>query len=78
MKKAFKYFQVSCADGNGHQGYTYRTSKKDAEIAAQNFLDTAEEGDKFADAKIREIEVEPTKRGILNALLVLADHPNNA
>ena len=76
-KKTFKYYQVSCADGNGHQGYTYRTSRKDAEVAAQNFLDTAEEGDKFASTKIYEIEIEPTKRGILNALLVRASHPDN-
>ena len=75
MKK-FKYYKVSTTDGNGHQGYTYTTSKAEAERAKQTFFDMSE-GDSFADADIFEIEVEPTKRGILNALLVHAGHPDN-
>lgn len=75
MKK-FKYYQVSTTNHDGHQGYTYRTSRKEAEKIVETFLD-ANRDDKFADAGVSEIEVEPTKRGILNALLVHANHPDN-
>jgi hypothetical protein len=75
MKK-FKYYQVSTTNLDGDQGYTYTTSKAEAERAKQTFLDMNCD-DKFADATVREIEVEPTKRGILNALLVYANHPDN-
>jgi hypothetical protein len=75
MKK-FKYYQVSTTAFGEHQGYTYRTSKSEAEREKQTFLDMNRD-DKFADATVREIEVEPTKRGILNALLVHASHPDN-
>ena len=75
MKK-FKYYQVSTTNHDGHQGYTYTTNKVEAERAKQTFLDMNED-DNFADADIFEIEVEPTKRGILTALLIHASYPGN-
>jgi hypothetical protein len=76
-KKTFKYYRVSCANGDGHQGYTYCASKREAEAAAKNFLANQEKVNVHNNVEIKEIEIEPTKRGILNALLVHAGHPDN-
>lgn len=58
----------------GQRGFVWFTSKAKAEAAGREWVGNDKEDGSF---RIREIEIEPTKKGILDALNRYAEHPNN-
>jgi hypothetical protein len=69
-----KFYRMELYDEEGHSaGYTFVTNR--AAVAAQRreWVEQHEE----PTIKVEEIEVEPTKAGILAALNCYASHPDN-
>ena len=88
-----RFYQVHLwNEDDGSNGFEYFTTKKEAlarkrEYVAQKFLEDMEDSDgndtglvqgfiKF-EATVEVIDIEPNKRGILEALWEFASHPNN-
>lgn len=61
-------------EGGVSGGYTWHTSKRGAEKAVRAFTDRSDVED---GAEVSEVEIEPTKRGILAALKQYASHADN-
>lgn len=66
------------ADSNGHQGYEFTTSKREAQRIATAFQrDHNDPEDPDIDTLIEPIIVKPGKIGMFNALNRWAGHPDN-
>lgn len=69
-----KIYQLSFAgDPDGHKGYSYFASRRAAEDEKRDW----ERDSLERDATITEIEIEPTKHGIIRALNIHGGHPDN-
>jgi len=69
-----KFYQVcTTTEGGNSAGSEFFTSKAEAEKAARKFR--RDEPQEFA--RVNEIDVTPTKAGILAALNRHASHPDN-
>jgi hypothetical protein len=92
-RKRMRFYRVRLLHRHGaSNGFEYFTTKKEAlaykrEYVAQKVLEDMDDNDgndfglvqgfiKF-EATVEVIEIEPNKRGILDALRELASHPNN-
>ena len=67
-----RFYRVHMYDNDGSHGYEWYTSQKAAKKAANKF-----EGRGAERPEVEEVWVEPTKKGILRALIVYATHPDN-
>ena len=57
-------------------GYQWFTSGVEANKASKQWLEE-NEGDDHATAEVEIVEIEPTKKGILDALIRFAGHADN-
>jgi hypothetical protein len=70
-----KFYRVRYKTGGGiSAGYSWHTSKGDAQGAANRYARTNPEEEA---PEVSEVYVIPTKAGILEALNCYADHPDN-
>jgi hypothetical protein len=73
-----RFYQVHMTHEAGESaGYSYHTSKRDAEQAMAHWRSNDPGPDLDHDASITEIEIRPTKAGILSALKRFASHNDN-
>jgi len=63
------------AVGDGSHGYQFYTSRADAERSAKEWQSRADLSE--PSGEVDEIEITPTKAGILRALNTYATHANN-
>jgi len=72
-----KFYRISLTSvADGHQGYEYTTTKPAANAIQKGWLESATEEDGHA-SSVEEIDIKPTKAGILAALKMYADHAEN-
>lgn len=76
-----KFYRVSySADGGNSGGFSWHTSKREADAAASEAVknDPKEyEEARSGPPPVEPIEIAPTKTGILTALQAFASHPDN-
>jgi hypothetical protein len=77
-----RFYRVSYTqDGGNSGGYSWHTSRTQAERASRDaFKEDPKEytyGPEKIPPKVEPIDVRPTKEGILDALCHYASHPNN-
>ena len=70
-----KFYRVSRSSYGSSYGFEYHATKKEALARKREW--ESDIGIDDALAKIEVIDIEPTKRGILDALRKLASHPDN-
>lgn len=71
-----KFYRVHLySETEGSFGFEWYTSKRDAEGAANDFI--RRNDDQCPDPEIDEVEIKPTKKGILYALECYGTHPDN-
>lgn len=74
-----KFYQLhKIHEAGTSAGFEYFTNKKEAQRAVIDWLGDTEESVCDAEGSvILEIEIEPTKQGVLSALNRWAKHPDN-
>lgn len=74
-----KFYRVRySAEGGNSGGYSWHTSKADAEKAVRQAIENdPEEYEVVGRPPIDPVEIEPTKKGILGALRLYASHEAN-
>lgn len=74
-----KFYRVCYrAEGGNSGGYSWHTSKRAAEKASRDAArNDPEEYELDGPPEYDEVEIKPTKAGILSALNFYADHPSN-
>jgi hypothetical protein len=74
-----KFYRVRYSvNGGNHGGFSWHTAMSDAkECAAAAVENDPEEYKVLEHPPIQTIEIEPTKKGILKALRLYAEHPDN-
>jgi hypothetical protein len=73
-----KFYRVRySSEGGNSGGYSWHTSRRDAEKAARDAA--ANDPAEYIDGPPQwdEIEIVPTKKSLLDALNTYAGHPNN-
>lgn len=73
-----KFYRVTFYSAqDGYAGYEWSTSKRSAQRAAAKWIEAKGENDEDARSDIEEINIVPTRVGILEALRFHASHADN-
>ena len=76
-----RFYRVSLGDeADGHSGYSWFTSRREADAAVAEFLkaNTPTDGsENLLQTNVEEVHIVPTRTGIRQALNQYAGYPNN-
>lgn len=76
-----KFYRLSkCSVQDNHLGFEFYTNCREALKARSDWYGDFKDEERVCDcqgSEIDVIEIEPTKKGILAALRLYADHPDN-
>ena len=74
-----RFYRIHLYDLDGSHGFEWYVSREAARKAVHDFDALARDAKRNADdpTKIEEIDVQPTKHGIFQALITYATHPDN-
>lgn len=63
--------------GSGSHGFSFHTSRRDAEATAAKKRSKDDDAESISDVEIETVDIEPTKQGILHALNAYGKHADN-